>query len=47
MLNLSRIAIDGSKYKANAGLNKRILAKENFLPEDAFRKTIYSLKVRR
>ncbi|GAA5818452.1 MAG: transposase [Methanobrevibacter sp. CfCl-M3] len=35
MLNLSRIAVDGSKYKANAGLNKKILAKEDFLPEDA------------
>jgi len=35
MLNLSRIAIDGSKYKANAGLNNKIVANEDFLPEEA------------
>ncbi|MDR2829830.1 MAG: transposase [Methanobrevibacter sp.] len=35
MLNLSRIAIDGSKYKANALLNNKIVTNEEFLPEDA------------
>jgi hypothetical protein len=40
MLNLSRIAIDGSKYEANAGLNKKIIAKEDFLPEDALKRLL-------
>lgn len=35
MLNLSRVAIYGSKYGANAGLNKKIIVKEDFLHEDA------------
>ena len=35
MLNLGRIAIDGSKYKANACLQNKIVAKEDYLPDDA------------
>ena len=38
MLNLGRIAIDGGKYKANACLNQRIVANEDYLPEDAIEK---------
>jgi transposase len=38
LLNLGRIAIDGAKYKANACLNKRIVANEDYLPEDAMEK---------
>jgi len=35
MLNLGRIAIDGAKYKANACLQNKIVAKEDYLPDDA------------
>ncbi|MDR2624081.1 MAG: hypothetical protein LBC39_05865 [Methanobrevibacter sp.] len=38
MLNLGRIAIDGSKYKANACLNQQIVANENYLPEKTLKK---------
>ena len=38
LLNLGRIAIDGSKYKANACLNQRIIANEDYLPEKALEK---------
>ena len=38
LLNLGRIAIDGAKYKANACLNQRIVANEDYLPEKALEK---------
>lgn len=38
ILNLGRIAIDSAKYKANACLNNRIVANEDYLPEKALEK---------
>ena len=35
MLNLGRIAIDCAKYKANACLQNKIIAREEYLPDDA------------
>ncbi|MDR2623649.1 MAG: transposase [Methanobrevibacter sp.] len=38
LLNLGRIAIDDSKYKANTCLNRHIVVNEDYLPEKALEK---------